>query len=194
MIQSAHMRLAVRVHVWSGIIAGPLIVVLALSGALLVFAPEIDEATLPPGAARQRSIVAPFRSLHTSLHAGRPGAVVVGVLGLILVAEGVTGLWLYDPAGMRARTRRARAQRLHRVLGGIALVFAAVAGLTGAVLAFAAVVSVADPAPASAHDLIRRLHSGAFLGWPSRIVYGVVGAALPILAITGYLLIVRRPA
>ena len=181
-------RLAVRVHVWSGLVAGPLIVVLALSGAFLVFAPEIDEATRPAGAAPQRSIVAPFRSLHASFHAGRPGAAVVGCLGLLLVAEGVTGLWLYGGA----RTRRPPAQRIHRVLGGISLVFAAIVGLTGALLAFAAVASVADPAPGSAHDFMRRLHHGDAFGWSSRIVYAAAGVALPILSITGYLLIARR--
>jgi uncharacterized iron-regulated membrane protein len=165
--------------------------VLALSGAALVFGPEIDAATRPPGASPQRSIVEPIRSLHASFHAGRAGAAVVGVLGLVLAAEGITGLWLYGRLGIRRRAgaRRPSARRIHRVLGGVSLVFAAIVGVTGAVLALAA----STPDPSGVHELVRRLHGGDFLGWSSRIVYAVVGVTLPILSITGYLLVARRP-
>ena len=179
-------RLAVRLHLWTGLVSGPLLLVLALSGAALVFAAEIDAATRPPGAAPQRSIVEPVRSLHASFHGGRVGAVVVGALGLVLVAEGVSGVWLYG----RARARLPRARRLHRVVGAASLVFAAVVGLTGTVLAFAAVAGT--PASWGVPDVIRRLHAGDFFGWASRITYAVIGVALPILSITGYAIVARR--
>ena len=172
-------------HLWSGLVAGPLVLLLALSGAVLVFAPEIDAATRRPGAAPERSPLMPLRSLHASLHAGRAGAAVVGVLGFVLAAEGVTGLWLYGPALKRGSQPRT----LHRVLGGVSLAFAVVVGATGALLAFGTVLGATD-APA----LLRRLHAGDFAGWASRLVYAAIGLALPVLAITGYMLVARGAA
>ena len=49
-----------------------------------------------------------------------------------------------------------------------------------------------DRSSLAAWDWVRRLHSGDFLGWASRIVYALVGLALPILSITGYLITARR--
>jgi uncharacterized iron-regulated membrane protein len=40
------------VHLWSGLVAGPLFVVLGLSGAVLVFRPELEALTGPPVAER----------------------------------------------------------------------------------------------------------------------------------------------
>ena len=115
-------RAAVRLHLWSGLVAGPLFLVLALSGAVLVFAPEIDRATRPPGQAPERSPLVAVRSLHASLHAGRVGTVVVGVLGLALVAEGVTGTlarWSRAPTPPALPRDPSRARRrLARVRGG----------------------------------------------------------------------------
>lgn len=170
-------------HFWSGLVAGPLVLLLALSGAVLVFAPELDTAMRPAGAVADRSPVVPLRSLHASLHAGGAGTVVVGGLGLVLAAQGITGLWLYGPA----LTRHSHSQTLHRVLGGLSLVFAAVVGFSGMLLAFFSAFGLTD-VPA----LVRHVHYGDFAGWVSRIVYAVVGLALPILAITGYWLVARR--
>ena len=176
----------VRVHFWSALVAGPFVLVLALSGVALVFAPEIDAATRPPGALPQRSLVPPIRSLHASLHGGATGAAVVGLLGIALIAEGVTGVWLYG----RSATRRPALHRLHRALGAASLAFVALIGLTGTTLAFAAIV-VSEPS-SGVYDLIRRLHAGDFLGWPSRIVYAAAGTASAVLSITGYVLVARR--
>jgi len=38
------------------------------------------------------------------------------------------------------------------------------------------------------------LHYGDFAGWASRSTYAVVGLALPVLSITGYLISMRRRA
>lgn len=171
-------------HLWSGLVAGPLFLLLALSGAVLVFAPEIDAAARRPGVAPERSPLIPLRTLHASLHAGSAGAAVVAVLGVVLAAEGITGLWLYGPA----LRRRSRPRTLHRMLGGVSLVFAALVGVSGALLALAAALGATDP-PAAA--LLRRLHYGDFAGWASRTVYAALGLALPVLAITGYVLVAR---
>lgn len=175
-----------RLHFWSGLVLAPLVVVLALSGTALVFAPEIDAATRPRGALPQRSLVVPIRSLHASFHAGPVGVVVVGLLGLALAAEGVTGLWLYR----RSRAPHRAAQRVHRVVGAVSLAVVAVIGLTGTVLAFAAVGT--DPHASGAYDLVRRLHAGDFWGWPSRIVYAAAGIVLLVLSINGYVLVARQ--
>jgi uncharacterized iron-regulated membrane protein len=37
-------RLAVRVHLWGGLVTGPFLLVLGLSGTALVFRAEIEEA------------------------------------------------------------------------------------------------------------------------------------------------------
>jgi uncharacterized iron-regulated membrane protein len=176
------------VHLWSGLVAGPLFLVLALSGTVLVFAPEIDAAIRPPGHAPERSPLLPLRSLHASLHAGRAGAMVVGLLGLALVAEGVTGVWLYGPA----LRRRPPTRTIHRILGGVSLAFAAVVGVSGALLAFAAALATTDALPPGLRDALQRLHYGDFAGWPSRILYAAVGVAVPVLSITGFLIVLRR--
>jgi uncharacterized iron-regulated membrane protein len=53
--------------------------------------------------------------------------------------------------------------------------------------------AIADVAGAGgAWAIIRRLHYGDFAGWPSRVVYAAAGLALPILAVTGFVLWTRR--
>jgi uncharacterized iron-regulated membrane protein len=209
-------RLAARAHFWGGLLTGPLVVVLGLSGAALVFRAELDEAlggppaiaaggpvraldaivaaallSEPGGEARalriparrdrpyrveivrgarrvdvavdpvtlrvvdsrvpERSVLMAVHSLHAAFHAGAPGAVVVGVLGLALVAESVTGLWLYGPS-LRRRGRgprpRGRSRGLHRLVGAVTLALTLVVGLTGVALALAGGVAVAAPPPA----------------------------------------------
>jgi len=189
-------RLAARAHFWGGLLTGPLVLVLGLSGAALVFRAELDEAlggppaiapggpvraldavvaaarfSEPGGEARalriparrdqpyrvevvsgarrvdvavdpvtlrvvdsrvpERSLLMAVHSLHAGFHAGRVGAVAVGLLGLALVAESVTGLWLYGPS-LRRRSRaarpRGRSRRLHRAVGGASLALGLVVG------------------------------------------------------------------
>ncbi len=211
-------RLAARAHLWGGLVSGPLLLVLGLSGSVLVFAPEIERVTngtpaltasaaaprsldaivaaalfAQPGAepralrvparatepfvvelavaghrldvavdpstlrvidtrAPERSVLMAVRSLHGVLHAGRVGAVLVALLGLWLVVEGVTGIWLYGPSV--TRRVRGRSRTVHRVVGVCALVVGAVVGVTGTLLALAGVTSAASPA-----DARRRLPS-----------------------------------
>ena len=54
-------------------------------------------------------------------------------------------------------------------------------------------VRTGPPRP-GAWDVLRRLHHGNFAGWASRILYAVVGLALPVLSITGYMISMRRHA
>ncbi len=318
------MRRAARLHLWAGLLAGPWLLVLGLSGGALVFAPELDAALnatpmvarspagggsfdavvaaarlAHPGAAPralrvparpdhawrveldvagrrldvavdpaplrvldsrapERSIMAAVHSLHVAFHAGRAGALAVGVCGVWLAVVSVTGLWLYGP---RLRwAARAPNRALHRVIGALSLALGLVVGLTGAALALASafagapappvggaltrldfvaaraqqarpgarvtalvveaprlvrvdtrdadgragslvvdtergeVVTVsAEPRP-DRWDLVRRAHAGDFAGWMSRLLYAAVGLALPVLAVTGILIVVRRRA
>jgi uncharacterized iron-regulated membrane protein len=205
-------RLAVRVHLWGGLITGPLLLVLGLSGAVLVFRPELDNGFAAPspmvnqpggspsfdavaaaarffypgaevralrlparadrpwhvrlaagarrldvevdpyalrvvgGRAPERSTLAAVHSLHAAFHAGRAGALLVGALGLWLVVEAASGLWLYGPWSA-GRARRSGSRGLHRLVGGLSLVVGAILGLTGALLAAAAALSVAAQVP-----------------------------------------------
>jgi uncharacterized iron-regulated membrane protein len=218
MTASAWRRYAVRIHLLAGLVTAPLLLVLGLSGTVLVFRTELEEAVNGPGAVAEQggtprsldAIVAaarlghaggepravriparpdrPYRveldargrrvdvavdpytlrivasrgadrspllavhSLHAALHAGRPGALVVAVLGVCLTLEAVTGLWLYGPALRRAASgdrRRLSTRTLHRVAGVLALVGGVVIGLTGAVLAGAGAWAVAVVPPAA---------------------------------------------
>jgi uncharacterized iron-regulated membrane protein len=314
-------RVAARVHLWGGLVTGPLLLVLGLSGSALVFGPELEPAldgppviattatSAPsldavvaaavvgqPGAepralrlparpdrpyrvelavggrrldvavdpstlrvvdtrAPERSLLVAVRSLHAAFHAGRAGALLVGLLGVWLVVEGATGLWLYGAS--LTRRPRAPSRAVHRVVGACSLALGALVGLTGAMLALEAAVAVASPpvsaaglarldvvaahaqtrggiialvaerghrvrmherlpngriastvvdgdtgaivgargeSPRDPRDIVRGLHAGDFAGWPSRIVYAVVGLALPALSVTGFLISARRRA
>jgi len=314
-------RVAARVHLWGGLVTGPLLLVLGLSGSALVFGPEIEQALDGPPAittaatpspsldavvaaavvghpgaepralrlparpeqpyrvelavggrrldvavdpstlrvvgarAPERSLLVAVRSLHAALHAGRAGALLVALLGVWLVVEGATGLWLYGASV--TRRPRVPGRAVHRVVGACSLAVGAIVGLTGALLALEAAVAVASPPVSAAGlarldfaaartqthgrlialvaeaghrvrlherlpngrrvatvvdrdtgeivgargesardawDVVRGLHGGAFAGWPSRLVYAVVGLALPVLSITGFLISTRRRA
>jgi len=201
-------RLAIRLHLWGGLLTGPFLLVLGLSGGALVFRTEIEslESTTPVvasarqpaasldavvaiartrhptaepyalripsapgrpyrvelrasrqhleiavdpstlqivgGRAAERSVMVAVRSLHAGLHAGRLGAVVVGLLGLWLVVESLTGLWLCWPSVRRrprvaggAPIERVGSRGLHRLVGGASLALGVVITLTGVVLA-----------------------------------------------------------
>jgi uncharacterized iron-regulated membrane protein len=201
-------RLAARAHLWGGLVTGPFLLVLGVSGSALVFAPEIERLERPaalatppaaapsldavlaaaligqPGAepralrlparsaeplvvelalggrrldvavdaltlrvvdtrAPDRSLLVAVRSLHAALHAGRAGALIVGLLGLWLVVETATGLWLYGPSIVRRVRGRSRA--VHRIVGGSTLVVGGLVGVTGALLTTAALTAAAPP-------------------------------------------------
>ena len=207
-------RLAIRLHLWGGLLTGPFLLVLGLSGVALVFRAEIESlesatpavASFRPGAASldavvgiartrrptaepyalripsapgrpyrvelragrqrleiavdpstlqivggraaERSVMVAVRSLHAGLHAGRLGAVVVGLLGLWLVVESLTGLWLCWPSVRRrprvigvVPTEGFGSRGLHRLVGGASLVLGVVVALSGTVLALASVLA-----------------------------------------------------
>lgn len=226
------------------------------------------------GRAAERSVLVAVRSLHAALHGGRAGALIVGLLGVWLIVESLTGLWLCwplvkrrPPASGLFQREGSRSRTLHRLVGGLSLALGLLVALTGAALALTSafadprdaaptppgkslarldmVVERADVAvpggrisaliaeaghtvrvekrlpwgPAGERvasvmidrdagsivavrvnprpggwDLVRRLHYGDFAGWASRVVWALVGLALPVLSITGYLISGRRGA
>ena len=200
-------RVAARLHRAGGLVTGPLVLVLGLSGMVLVFRGEIDAVGQPaparvsadassvsldrivavarlryPGAAVQalrlpaageqpyrvellaerqhvvvavdparlevmagraaeRSLLLAVLSLHAGFHGGRPGAVVVALVGVWVVIESMSGLWLCWPSARRrpltlgARRRGARGRVLHRVVGGLSLTLGLTVAITGIGLA-----------------------------------------------------------
>jgi len=209
-------RLAIRCHLWGGLVTGPFLLVLGLSGIALVFRAEIEslESTTPAvasvprpapsldaivGAARarhptaepyalripsapgrpyrvhllagrqhleiavdpstlriiggraaERSLLVAVRSLHASFHGGRLGSLVVGLLGLWLLVESLTGLWLCWPSMRRRRgviavpTERAGTRSLHRLIGAASLGFVVVIALTGVLLVLGSMLGPAS--------------------------------------------------
>jgi uncharacterized iron-regulated membrane protein len=230
--------------------------------------------------APDRSVLVAVHALHAALHAGRAGGVLVGLLGLGLIVESVTGLWLCWPAARRrplagggrrdgggpdGSSWTGRPGAVHVVVGGLSVGLGVIVALTGSVLALAggsalAGTMVTGPQPSShrpanldliasraesalpggritalvtgaggatirvdkrlapgsagavivdratgeivavrvnerqtgVRELVRRLHAGDLAGWPSRVAWALVGLALPVLSITGYLLAGRR--
>jgi uncharacterized iron-regulated membrane protein len=111
------------------------------------------------GRAPERSLLVAVHSLHTALHGGRAGAIVVGVLGVWLVVESLTGLWLCWPSVTRRpralgvpRVRTTVSRAVHQLVGGLSVTLGVIVACTGAVLAIAgafalATVPAADPFP-----------------------------------------------
>jgi uncharacterized iron-regulated membrane protein len=94
-----------------------------------------------------RSPLHALRLLHTELYLGARGRVIVGLLGLWLVLQGVTGLYLWWPLMKRPRwgftVRWARpwpvmGRDLHKALGAASLVFHVPIAATGALLGITA--------------------------------------------------------
>jgi uncharacterized iron-regulated membrane protein len=321
-----------RLHLWGGLVMGPLIFALGMSGTALVFRTELEhlvdgapavvsagrlvrsldgmvraahlrypagepralhvpaepnrpyrvelilsgprrvDVSVNPytlevvqGRAPERSLLVAVRSLHSALHGGHAGAVVVGAIGVWLIVESLSGLWVCWPSlTRRPRTMGVRRLRspvsriVHQLVGGISVALGVIVACTGTVLAIASAFAVAaaptpgDPLttgglrgldtiaaradaalpggrisafvvdargtirvektigsviverdggpvvtvqasePPGAWHIVRRLHYGDFAGWPSRVAYALVGLALPVLSVTGYLISARR--
>lgn len=205
-----------RLHLWGGLVMGPLILALGVSGMALVFRTELEQiihgtpavvgagnaapsfdgvvraahirypaaepralhvpaepdrpyrveligsgarrvdVSVNPytlevlqGRAPERSLLVAVHSLHTALHGGRVGAIVVGALGVWLVVESVTGLWLCWPSitrhprtvGVR-RARRAASHAVHRLVGGLSVTLGVIVACTGTVLAIASALAL----------------------------------------------------
>jgi uncharacterized iron-regulated membrane protein len=99
-----------------------------------------------------RSPLHALRVLHTELYLGPRGAGVVGALGLWLLLQGTTGLYLWRPFlrrpawGFTVRWRRRLpvvTYDLHKTLGAASLAFNIPIALTGALLGFAALAGPA---------------------------------------------------
>lgn len=221
----ARRRLAVRLHLWGGLVMGPLVFALGVSGMALVFRTELEQVVdgapalvssgtpvrsldgvvraahirypaaepralhvpaepdrpyrvelilsgprrldvsvnpytldVLQGRAPERSLLVAVHSLHTALHGGRAGALVVGVLGVWLVVESLTGFWLCWPSvKRRPRTlgvpsvRSTASRALHRLVGALSLTLGVIVACTGTVLALASAFTLAAvPAPLAA--------------------------------------------
>ncbi|HEX9749228.1 MAG TPA: PepSY-associated TM helix domain-containing protein [Methylomirabilota bacterium] len=136
---------------------------------------EIVEVLLDPVSARvvgsrwlERSPLHALRALHTELYLGGRGRLVVGALGLLLVLQGATGLFLWWPFTRRLprgfTIRRGRRWRvvgydLHKLVGIASLAFHVPVALTGALLA----LSAGGPARSGAVEVRERDGSVAWL-------------------------------
>jgi uncharacterized iron-regulated membrane protein len=132
---------------------------------------EIVEVLLDPGSARvlgsrwlERSPLHALRALHTELYLGGRGRLVVGALGLLLVLQGATGLFLWWPFTRRlprgftirgGRRWRVVGYDLHKVVGIASLAFHVPVALTGALLALSA-----GAGPARSGSVEVREHDG----------------------------------
>ena len=74
---------------------------------------------------------------------------------------------------------------MHRLLGALTLAVNGLLGLTGALLAFAAVLG-GPPDGILAH--VRLLHGGGIGGEAVRVTWTLIGLAVPILVVSGVLL------
>jgi uncharacterized iron-regulated membrane protein len=110
----------------------------------------------------ERSPLHALHALHTELYLGARGRLVVAALGLLLVLQAATGLFLWWPFTRRLprgfTIRRGRRWRvvgydLHKVVGIVSLAFNVPVALTGALLALSAGAEPARPgAPWRADD------------------------------------------
>jgi len=137
---------------------------------------EIVEVLLDPGSARvlgsrwlERSPLHALRVLHTELYLGGRGRLVVGALGLLLVLQGATGLFLWWPFTRRlprgftirgGRRWRVVGYDLHKVIGIASLAFHVPVAFTGALLALSA---GAEPARSGSVEVRERDGSVAWL-------------------------------
>ena len=137
---------------------------------------EIVEVLLDPGAARvlasrwlERSPLHALRALHTELYLGGRGRLVVGALGVLLVLQGATGLFLWWPFTRRlprgftirgGRRWRVVGYDLHKVIGIASLAFHVPVALTGALLALSA-----GAGPARSGSVEVRERDGSVARW-----------------------------
>src|SRR5713101_1940010 len=184
-----------RLYLAVALLAGAGLLLVSVSGAALVFRPELDDAVfggpvrvapgggraplqalLDPGSARvlgsrwlERSPLHALRALHTELYLGGRGRLVVGALGLLLVLQGATGLFLWWPFTRRlprgftirgGRRWRVVGYDLHKVIGIASLAFHVPVAFTGALLALSA---GAGPARSGSVEVRERDGSVAWL-------------------------------
>ena len=68
-------RVAARMHLWGGLVTGPLLLVLGLSGSALVFGPELEQALDGPPVIATTATSAPsLDAVVAAAVVGQPGA------------------------------------------------------------------------------------------------------------------------
>ena len=148
--------------------------------------------------------------LHDNLLTGRTGRAVNGVGALLMTLLAVTGSFIWWP-GIQSwrrsltidwRTNWKRLNwNLHSAVGFWTLAFVFMWGITGIYLCFPqpfmAVVDYLEPFDESNFDTrlgdtvlywFAYLHFGRFAGWPSKILWAIVGLAPPVMFVTGALM------
>ena len=148
--------------------------------------------------------------LHDNLLTGRTGRAVNGVGALLMTLLSITGAFIWWP-GLHSLRRsltidwRTNWKRLnwnlHSAIGFWTLVFICMWGTTGVYLCFPqpfmAVVDYLEPFDESNFDTrlgdtvlywFAYLHFGRFAGWPSKILWALVGLAPPVMFVTGTLM------
>lgn len=145
------------------------------------YAPAVIHSRLP-----DRSVLVAVRSLHAAMHLGGAGAALVALFGLAIAAHAALGFVLLPREAAYAAT--GGATRVHRVIGIVALAGSLALSLSGAQLAARAAAGT----PASGAGVVERLHRGDFAGGAGRVAWVATGLALPLLALSGYALSVRR--
>src|ERR671931_187159 len=64
---------AVRAHLWGGLVSGPFLLVLGVSGSALVFAPEIERLERPAALATTAAAPPSLEAVVTAALIGQPG-------------------------------------------------------------------------------------------------------------------------
>ena len=67
-------RLAARAHLWGGLVTGPFLLVLGVSGSALVFAPEIERLERPAAPATPAAAAPSLDTVLAAALIGQPGA------------------------------------------------------------------------------------------------------------------------
>lgn len=147
-------------------------------------------------------LLAWLRDLHTELLGGHAGRVFNSVGALALIILSVSGAMM----GWRRLRQRRRLENgspqskrrfaaFHRIVGAWTLLFALMWGVTGACLAWPALLRLSGVSTVLGDEAFRtlyNLHFGSIGGWPTRILWAVSAVALAFLAITGAVLWWRR--
>jgi uncharacterized iron-regulated membrane protein len=204
--QSVWLRRALfQVHLWLGLAIGLYIFIVSLSGSLIVFRRELDQALCPAtvviaaSGRRLTSLCEPafiswMAEFHDHLGGGRTGLLVNGLGAVAITVMCVTGAVIWWPG----RTRWRRSLTLHRgvgsrrfiwdlhsVLGFWLLLLILMWSVTGIYFAFpAAFDALGDDAIA----WLVRLHFGRAFGPSVEALWVILGLAPCALVVTGSLM------
>lgn len=198
-------RALFQIHLWVGIGIGLYVLIISVSGSLIVFRRELDQALCPgtlvttPSGRLVSTVCEPafvtwMAEFHDHLGVGRPGLLINGLGAIAVMVMCVTGAILWWPGRTRWRRslvlrRDVSAQRfiwdLHNVLGFWLLLLVLMWALTGLYFAFPAAFS------ALTDDSIAwlvRLHFGRAYGPLVAALWMILGLVPCGLFITGALM------